>query len=224
MADVTSDAALVRVLERARRLGFLGPGPVERQLRHAEGFADAAELYPGLEAGAPGGGPGPARILDLGSGGGVPGLVLAARAPGAEVVLLEAAVRRASFLREAVDELQWTGRVSVLEERAEHAARHPDHRRMYEVVTARSFGAPAVAAECGAPFLRPGGILVVSEPPAQQQEMTRWPAAPLRMLGLSVADPFHSGSGFGYARLRQASPCPDRWPRRNGVPAKRPLF
>lgn len=95
---------------------------------------------------------------------------------------------------------------------------------------ARSFGAPGVLAECAAPLLQVGGLLVVSEPPLEQvpEERSevghpdRWPVGPLAELGLGLAGFIHAG--FGYQRLRQQSPCPERFPRRDGMPAKRPLF
>ena len=196
------------VLERSRRLGFLGPGSLRVHEQHGEGFAVGLDEPPG-------------RLLDLGSGGGVPGLVLARRWPTAEVVLLDAAERRCEFLRAAVAELGWGNRVSVVRARAEEAGRDAGLRGTFDVVTARGFGPPAVTAECGAPFLRPGGHLVVSEPP-DDDDASRWPAAALAALGLVAErtwrEPFH------YRSLRQAHPCPDRYPRRTGQPAKRPLF
>ena len=196
------------VLERSRRLGFLGPGSVRVQEDHAAGFAGCVPAAP-------------ARLLDLGSGGGVPGLVLAALWPEAEVVLLDAGERRCDFLREAVDELGWHPRVWVHRARAEEAGRDPTLRAAFDLVTARGFGPPPVTAECAAPFLGPNGHLVVSEPP-DERAADRWPEEPLSHLGLTPAgewrDPFH------YRSFRQATPCPDTYPRRTGQPAKRPLF
>jgi 16S rRNA (guanine527-N7)-methyltransferase len=92
-------------------------------------------------------------------------------------------------------------------------------------VTARSFGRPAVVAECAAPLLKAGGWLVVSEPPPPSKggpTGVRWPQEPLRQLGLSAGEEVHEE--FGYRVLRQLEPCPERYPRRVGVPAKKPLF
>jgi 16S rRNA (guanine527-N7)-methyltransferase len=206
-------ATLDGLLERSRRLGFLGPGSVRVHREHALGFVRAA-------------GRTPERFLDLGSGGGVPGLVLATVWAESRGVLLEAAARRCGFLAEAVDALGVGDRVKVVRGRAEEAGRRTDLREAFDLVVARSFGAPAVTAECGAPFLRPGGRMVVSEPPASDEPqgatVTRWPAAGLDQLGLEGAErldePFH------YQVLVQRQRCPDRYPRRVGVPAKRPLF
>ena len=145
--------------------------------------------------------------------------------PEVTVALLEANGRRAAFLRRAVERLGLETRVSVLEERAEVCGREPGSRAGFDGVLARSFGRPAVLAECAAPLLKVGGWLLVSEPPRSEHEDpqdTRWPTEPLRQFGLEPAEVIHEG--FEYRTLRQREPCPDRFPRRNGVPAKRPLF
>jgi 16S rRNA (guanine527-N7)-methyltransferase len=216
-----SPTALYDVLTEAREAGFLGPGPLERQLRHAEGFVTVGRR---LASGSPAS----PHLLDLGSGGGLPGLVVAERWPEAEVVLLDANSRRTAFLRHAVDRLALSSRVTVLQERAEVCGHQEGLRGAFDGVLARSFGRPAVVAECGAPLLRIDGWLVVSEPPPaapgtdDPDELSRWPAGPLRQLGLEAVGLVHEG--FDYRTLRQRDPCPDRFPRRNGVPAKRPLF
>ena len=205
------DGGLAAVLDRSRSLGFLGPGSLRVQAEHAAGFAEVVGRAPG-------------RLLDLGSGGGIPGLVLAERWPETEVVLLDAAERRCRFLEESVADLGWPDRVRVVRARAEDAGRREDLRGGFDLVVARSFGTPAVTAECGAPFLRVGGELLVSEPPADPLggKTERWPAEGLALLGLRPAGswerPFH------YRAFEQAEPCPDRFPRRVGIPAKRPLF
>ena len=211
-----SPTPLRELLTEARALGFLGPGPLDPQVRHAQVFAAIARRLSGQ---------GSTKLVDLGSGGGLPGLVVATEWPDAAVVLLEANGRRAAFLRRAVERLDLEDRVSVLEERAEVCGREPGLRAGFDGVLARSFGRPAVLAECAAPLLRVGGCLLVSEPPRSDPEDgqdVRWPAEPLRQLGLEPAEVIHEG--FEYRTLRQRELCPERFPRRNGVPAKKPLF
>ena len=197
------------MLGRAQVFGFLGPGPVEAHLVHSEAFAAAADP--------------PDRALDLGAGGGVPGLVLAAVWPGSRWVLLDAGRRRTEFLDDAVAELGWSDRIVVRWDRAEIAGRDPELRGGCDLVVARSFGSPAVTAECAAPFLRVDGDLLVSEPPAP--DATRWDDAGLARLGLrrgdATIDPTVPAT---IQTLRQTEPCPDRYPRRVGIPAKRPLW
>jgi hypothetical protein len=212
--------AIRDVLSEARDAGFLGPGPVETHLVHAEGFAAIARGLTTVGASP--------RILDLGSGGGLPGLVVAAGWPESTLVLLEANGRRAGFLRRSVVRLGLQDRVSVLQERAEAAGRDPECRAAFDGVLARSFGRPAVVAECSAPLLRVGGWLIVSEPPPEPGTATsdgaevRWPAEKLGQLGL---EPTHVvRDGASYQVLRQTELCSERFPRRDGVPAKKPLF
>lgn len=157
------------------------------------------------------------RALDLGSGAGIPGLALAGLWPASQWVLLDAANRRVTLLRHAVEALGWVDRVTVVHGRAEEVGRDPRHREAYPLVTSRSFGPPAVTAECGGAFVRVGGELVVAEPPGAPRE--RWPSAGLALLGLEAV----SGRG-GARRLRRVTPLDERYPRRTGMPGKRPLF
>ena len=200
---------LEEVLEEARELGFLGPGPVAGHIEHAAGFVQAV------------GEPHPARVVDLGSGGGLPGLVVASAWPGATVVLLDANERRTRFLTNAVRDLGFGDRVRVVHARAEDVGHDPLWRGRADLVVARSFGVPAVTAECAAPLLEVGGRLVVSEPPEESGD--RWPADALGKLGLRPAARLEQAFSR-FQILRQEEPCPESYPRRVGVPAKRPLF
>src|SRR5579872_2967165 len=222
--------SLAGALSRSRSLGFLGEGPLDVHVAHALGFAEAAESIrvhrPPGPAGADPGVLDEGPWMDLGSGGGIPGLVLAHRWSHREAVLLDSNVRRARFLHEVVDDQGWGDRVRVVADRAEMAGRLDDLRASFSLVVARSFGSPPVTAECAAPCLRRSGILVVSEPPVSTggdlPDGDRWPAAGLGMVGLVPLAAWHGE--FGYAILRQEQECPDRYPRRVGVPGKRPLY
>lgn len=202
-------ATLDVVLEQARALGFLGPGPVAGHIEHAAGFVQAV----GDEF--------PARVVDLGSGGGVPGLVVASAWPEATIWLLDSNERRAVFLTQAAAALGLTDRVVVGHARAEEAGRDLAWRAQADVVLARSFAPPGVTAECAAPLLVLSGRLIVSEPPDEAE--VRWPAAPLDQLGLRPAGRFEQAFSR-FQVLRQDRLCPEDFPRRVGIPAKRPLF
>lgn len=199
------------VLEEARRRGLLGPGPVEVHIDHAGAFARVvAELGPDARPG-----------LDLGTGGGVPGLVLALAAPERSWALLDSRARSVEFVGWAIGELDLSSRVTVVEGRAEEVGRDPRHRGRYGLVVARGFGPPGVTAECAAPLLDTGGHLVVSEPPNSTGE--RWPVGQLSALGLRW-NRLASSPDATFAVLDQAQPAPEAYPRRVGVPQKRPLF
>jgi 16S rRNA (guanine527-N7)-methyltransferase len=208
LSDAQWDA-LLSLLEEGRERGLVGPGALAPHLRHALAFSSVA------------GRPLPRPALDLGSGAGLPGLVLALADPDSRWVLLDGRARSAEFLGEAVDRLGLEGRVRVVGERAEVAARS-ELRGTMALVVARSVGPPAVTAECAAGFLRPGGVLVVSEPPADEQ--SRWPPKGLGQLGMAPAEILEAGGGFHFARILQRHRAPDRVPRRTGKPSKRPLF
>ncbi len=206
---------LIGLLERSRQLGFLGPGPVEAHIPHALAFASGSH-------------PDPARALDLGAGGGLPGLVLAASVwPTTDWTFVDANLRRTEFLRTAVAVLDLGDRVEVITARAEEVGRDRAHRGTYQLVVARSFASPAVTVECAAPLLEVGGRLVVSEPP-EVDLSSRWPAAPLAALGFQGPEgrtvDLPGGAVVHLAVLELVEPAPTRLPRRVGVPAKRPLF
>jgi 16S rRNA (guanine527-N7)-methyltransferase len=205
-------AALTDQLEEARRLGFFGPRPVSEQIDHASAFAAVLE-----DCGA-----GPASFLDLGSGGGLPGLLLAARWGSQTGTLLDASARRTAFLSRAVVALGFAGRISVLEGRAEVLGRELGARAAFALIVSRSFAAPAVTAEVGGAFVRLGGVLAVSEPGDRDAD-DRWPAEGLERLGFSPAV-LRQGVGARVAIMTRTAPLDDRWPRAVGIPTKRPLW
>src|SRR5438128_1307789 len=180
MTDDPGFDDLAAVLEGARGTGFVGPRPVAEQIGHSTALAVVLEAHA----------LGPTPFLDLGSGGGLPGLVLAARWPDQPATLLDASSRRTAFLRRTVDALGWQGRVAIAEGRAELLGRDPELRCRFPLVVARSFATPAVTAELGGAFVRVGGVLVVSEPgdSTGADRTARWPTERLRLLGLAPAE------------------------------------
>ena len=201
---------LLDILEEARELGLLGPGPVARQHEHALDLARGIGAFDG-------------RVLDLGSGGGLPGLVLFDGWPEATGVLLDAQRRRCDFLARAVATLDLATRVAVECGRAEALARDERLRGSFDLVVARSFGPPAVTAECSVGFLRSGGSLVVTEPPEADRATTRWDQPALTELGFGAPLPIRVAE-TGAVRIPLVGVVDDRWPRRDGVPGKRPLW
>lgn len=200
MTDVAG--RVLPFLEEGQRRGFLGPGPLGPHVDHA------LHLVPVLPASG--------LVIDLGSGGGLPGLPLAIARPDLRWFLVDANKRRTDWLAEVVAELDGID-IEVRRERAEEMGRGPV-RGQADAVVARSFAAPAITAECAAPLLRLGGILWVAEPPTASDD--RWPADGVAILGLDAAgEAVPKWRGLALVR-----PCPDRYPRRTGIPAKRPLF
>jgi len=200
-ALLAAHPALAAVLTEHGRLGFFGPGATPGALvAHALLF-DAA-----LRSAS--------TMADLGSGGGVPGLVLAVARPELDALLVEVSGTRADALARAVARLGLGGRVRVDRRPAEQVGRDPRWRGALDAVVARSFGPPGVVAEAAAPLLRVGGQLVVSEPPEAED---RWPATELARLGLAV----DVVQLRGVRSLTQVATAPERVPRRKLRP---PLF
>lgn len=202
---------LLGALEEARERGYLGPGPIGPQVLHAEGFAASWESL----SHAP-----PARFLDLGAGGGLPGLVLADRWDS-PAVLLDSVAQRTGFLIQVLGRDGAPTHVEVVTGRAENVARIPEFERTFDLVVARSFGAPAVTAECAARFVDVGGWLIVAEPP-RPDEAIRWPRKPLEALGWRPHAAVRHGAAFQI--LRKVADTPEEYPRAVGRPAKRPLY
>jgi 16S rRNA (guanine527-N7)-methyltransferase len=160
-------------------------------------------------------------LIDVGSGGGLPGLPLAIARPDLRVTLLEANRRKAAFIVQAAARLH-LGNVDVVAERAEVAAHVPGRREAYDLATARALADLPVVAELCLPFVRVGGrLLAMSTAGAAHVDMTagvlgggdpevRPAPSAARERGVVVVVP----------KLR---PTPAAYPRRPGVPARRPL-
>ena len=200
---------LTRALEESRARGFLGPGEIEPQILHASGFAHAWNSYRADP---------PTTILDLGSGGGLPGLVLL-DTWAHPTTFLDSMEKRTNFLLEVLawDDVPSGG--SVWRGRAEALARETRSDARFSLVTARSFGPPGVTAECAVRFLHIGGLLIVSEPP---DGTDRWSAAGLDELGLVSRGTYRTSAG--YKVIEKIRPTPLRFPRATGTPGKHPIF
>ena len=140
---------LVDVLRRSQQLGFLGARPIEQVIEHARSFVTALEE---LDVTGP--------VLDLGSGGGVPGLVIAHDQPTWNVILLDRRRTRTDFLARMVRRLGWQDRVDVRTGDA-GIVDGPE----FDAVVARGFGPPVHTLTTALGWVRQDGYVVISEPP-----------------------------------------------------------
>jgi 16S rRNA (guanine527-N7)-methyltransferase len=136
-------------------------------------------------------------------------------------VLIDSMVKRSTFLREVLGWSDAPEGGEVIMARVEEAARWPELEDQFDLVTARSFGPPAVTAECAARFLKTGGVLIVSEPPTAGDE-ERWSAQGLARLGF--LDRGRTRFGAAFEVLVKTEPTPAEFPRASGTPKKHPLF
>lgn len=146
-------------------------------------------------------------LVDVGSGGGTPGIPLAAALPTLEVTLLEAERRKVAFLE------RWTARFANLSVVWGRAEEQPTDS--YGIAVAKALAHPPTAAEWLLPLVAPGGAAILWVGPSAD------PAAVARVAERLAATLEESPEGF--IVLRKTGPTPEGFPRRNGVARKRPL-
>jgi len=146
-------------------------------------------------------------IVDVGSGGGSPGIPLAASLPEHEVTLLEAERRKAEFLE------RWTRELPNVRAIWGRAETHTPRR--YKVAVAKALARPPVAAEWCLPLVEEGGGVILWVGPTAEPDRV---ARVAERLGGELED-----SPPGFLVLRKTGPTPPGFPRRPGVAKKRPL-
>ena len=165
------------------------------------------------------------RLADLGSGAGLPGLVLAAELPKARVDLIESVGRKCEFLRDAI-EAMGLANATVVCERSEAWARD-EGKEAYDVVTARAVGPLATLAELASPLLQDGGILVAWKGARSAYEEAALDAAAARLamnpVEVRSMRPYRGSRDRHIHLLRKNGPTPSDLPRRPGMAAKRPF-
>jgi 16S rRNA (guanine527-N7)-methyltransferase len=164
-------------------------------------------------------------IADIGAGAGFPGLVLAAALAHARVDLIEAASRKAAVI-ERLAAAGGLGNARAIAARAEEWAAG-EGREAYDAVTARAVAPLAVLVEYAAPLLRPSGVLVAWKGARDPEEESAGAAASA-LVGLRPADvlpvtPYPASRNRHLHVFEKVAPTPERFPRRPGMAAKRPL-
>lgn len=211
MTGTGTDARLDRFLDELylwnRRINLTAVPRDQAESRHtgeARRLLAAAEAEPG------------ARVIDVGAGGGVPGLVMAILRPDLHLTLVEADRRRAGFLLHAAGVCACT-QVTVIARRAEEVGRDPAHRGRHDIAVSRATAAAPALCELALPLLRTGGRLLALVSDAEADARSAVVAASACGGGppLAVAP--------GILAVTKVAPTPDAFPRRAGVPARRPL-
>jgi len=157
-----------------------------------------------------------ARAVDVGAGGGVPGIPMAVLRPDMHVALLESDARKAGFLTHVAGALRLDN-VEVLDMRAEEAARRGELRESFDLAASRAVAPPPVMCELSLPLVRVGGLVAALVGDAEKAAADCAYAA--EMCGGGVP---RSAPG-GVLLVDKLRPTPDEYPRRAGVPVRRPL-
>jgi len=188
----------------------------ELYIRH---FLDSLTLLPVLP-------PGPLSMVDVGAGAGFPGLPLKVARPEIELVLLESVGKKAAFLEGVIAALELTG-ARVTADRAEEAGHEEACRERYDVAASRALAELSVGMELCLPLVRVGGLYVAMKKGDVSGELAR-AARAFDLLQAQLLEVRDAGvpdllPGHQLVVIEKRGPTPDRYPRRAGVPAKRPL-
>jgi len=167
-------------------------------------------------------------LVDVGTGGGLPGVPLGIACPDLRVMLLEATEKKVRFLEYVKTKLE-LGNLTVLHDRAEAAGRESRYRAAFELATARALAALPVVLEYCAPLVRPGGKVLALKGQLQEGELSRGVAA-ARELGAELSEtivlnyrPQLPQKERQLIVFDKVSVTPARFPRRTGLAKKRPL-
>jgi 16S rRNA (guanine527-N7)-methyltransferase len=163
------------------------------------------------------------KVVDVGSGGGLPGLPLKICRPELTVTLIEADQTKAAFLVKACAQLGLTG-VEVLARRAEELGQDPRLRESFDLAVARALAPMPVLVELCLPFVRVGGRLLAQK--TDKEEVAAAQHA-IELLGGSldgmVPAPSNARRSGTVITVTKISPTPTAYPRRPGVPSRKPL-
>ena len=168
----------------------------------------------------------PLLCIDVGTGAGFPGLPLKIMRPALQMTLLESSRKKITFLEHLVERLELKG-VDLLWARAEEAGQDAQHRERYDVVLARAVADLAVLVEYGLPLCRKGGFLIAQKG-AQVEGELKAAVAAIQVLGGQLRE-VKTIQLPGLAEPRslllidKVAPTPAKYPRRPGMPHKRPL-
>lgn len=163
------------------------------------------------------------KVIDVGTGGGLPGAAWAICRPDLEVVLLDSQSKKTNALSSMMDELDLKN-VKVLWGRSEDIAK--TERESFDLATARGVSELGVVAEYLSPLVKVGGKILAVKGPAYLEEMhkvgDRW--SDLGLGNLSVSN-YTNGERQGFLiSMDKISPCPDRFPRNPGKAEKSPWW
>ena len=167
-----------------------------------------------------------ARIIDVGTGAGFPGIPLLILRPDLKLTLLDAQAKRIHFLEGVLAQLSLTA--VTLHARAEDAARLPEHREAYDAAVSRAVAPSPVLQELTLPFVRVGGKAIAWKGPGAEEEWERAKRAAF-VLGGALRPPepapVPGRPEWNHVLLisEKERPTPKAYPRKAGTPSKKPL-
>lgn len=179
---------------------------------------DSLTLVPVIERLRPSG---DASLIDIGSGAGFPGLILAVACPNLNVTLVESIGKKCNFLAACAVSLSLGSRLQVLNERAEELAHERGMRECFDFATARAVGNVEMISEFCLPFLRAGGYFLAQKSRAQLNDELEPGNASIRVLGGKIEDTLTvdnpaTGKDFALVLVKKVAGTPSKYPRSFG--------
>ncbi|HKL12388.1 MAG TPA: 16S rRNA (guanine(527)-N(7))-methyltransferase RsmG [Halanaerobiales bacterium] len=167
------------------------------------------------------------KVIDIGTGAGFPGFVIKILRPEIELTLLESSLKKVNFLKLLQIELDMYQDIEVLHERAEDLAQNNNYRFTYDIVTSRAVAPLNILLEYTAPFCNMNGVILLYKGPSFKEELDTAQNS-LNKLNLKFKKaweleiPLLKGSRYILEFTRKGEIL-DKYPRRPGIPKKRPL-
>ena len=165
------------------------------------------------------------KLVDIGSGAGFPGMIIAIACPQTEITLVESDRKKSQFLKEVTSELELTN-VQVICARVEELGQDSRYRSNFSLCSSRAVASMNILLEYGLPLVSPGGRLLLWKGRNYQQEIDQAQNA-LAILGGLLEDVYRytlmEDRDRAIVIVRKEKPTPEKYPRRVGIPAKRPL-
>ncbi|GMH33896.1 hypothetical protein BSKO_01730 [Bryopsis sp. KO-2023] len=166
------------------------------------------------------------KVIDVGSGAGLPGVMVAIARDQWQVTILDTLKKRCGFVDEATSKCGIKN-VQTLWARAEEAGRMDDHREVYDISIARAVAELRVLVEYCLPFVKVGGLLVAAKGPVIEEEVELARNAIEKLggclVGVSKVNSFSDDGKRTVVVIKKVTTTPRKYPRRPGLPAKRPL-
>lgn len=167
-----------------------------------------------------------ASLVDVGTGAGLPGMIIKIMRPDIEVTLLEARGKKVNFLKKVVSQLGMQG-IECVWGRAEEVGHDEDFREKFDFAVARGVARLNILAEFCLPLVRVGGTMVAYKGPEGEEELKQGENA-VRTLGGGEIRTYRARLQGGWETrqlivIKKTSSTPTKYPRRPGRPAKKPL-
>lgn len=167
------------------------------------------------------------RIIDVGTGGGFPGIPLALASPDKEFVLMDSLGKRIKIIKELCERVG-IHNVTAIHARAEELARKKEHRQRYDLCVSRAVANIATLSEYCLPFIRKGGWFLAYKGPDTDEELQAGSKA-IRILGgrimreeKAILEDFELNHKIIF--IKKTGETPSKFPRKSGTPSKDPLL